>query len=154
MDANASIHQANAVASAYAQSVPAKAPNKPATIHAAPTSRSEDRYEPSFERVFGGFDASVPGSKSNLSTRPKNTLDRVELSSTSQDLKPEGGAQPPTDTRSAPKPEDPDEASKWSQDRLARLDHLALLVKEGHYRIEPFMVDEIALRLARAMASI
>jgi|GEM_PF-4969424 len=154
MDANTSIHQANAVASAYAQSVPAKAPNKPATTHAAPTSRSEDRYEPSFERVFGGFDASVPGSKSNLSTRPKNTLDRVELSSTSQDLKPEGGAQPPTDTRSAPKPEDPDEASKWSQDRLARLDHLALLVKEGHYRIEPFMVDEIALRLARAMASI
>lgn len=154
MDANTSIHLANAVASAYAQSVPAKAPNKPAAAQTAPPSRSEDRYEPSFERVFGGGDPQVSGAKSNPSTRSKNTFDRVELSSTSQDLKPEGGAQTPTDTRSAPKPEDPNEASKWSQDRLARLDHLALLVKEGHYRIEPFMVDEIALRLARAMASI
>ena len=43
--------------------------------------------------------------------------------------------------------------SQWSQDRAARLDQLELLVQKGQYHIEPFMVDEIALRLARSMVS-
>lgn len=40
---------------------------------------------------------------------------------------------------------------EWEQDRLSKLDQLELLVQKGQYNIVPFMVDEIALRLARFM---
>lgn len=154
MDANASIQMASAVASVYAQASSSKPTTKAGGSPAAQTARAEDRYVPSAAQASKDADSSNSSAKSNSSLSLSNTTDRVELSNSWQDLKPAGTSGRPVDTRLEPKPEDPDQASQWSQDRLARLDHLALLVKEGHYRIEPFMVDEIALRLARAMASI
>jgi len=154
MDANASIQMASAVASAYAQSATPKAPAKANAPQNPKPARPEDRYEPSVENSSKETATSTVSAKTNVANTVKNTTDRLELSGSSQDLQPAAARSKTLDTRPEPKPEDPDEASQWSQDRLARLDHLALLVKEGHYRIEPFMVDEIALRLARAMASI
>ena len=42
-------------------------------------------------------------------------------------------------------------ASQWEQDRMDQIDRLVLLLHKGQYHVEPFMVDEIALRLARQM---
>ena len=68
--------------------------------------------------------------------------DRVELSAQGKawapyhpvDAAPETGAQGP-----------------WERDRLSRLDQMELLVQKGRYNVTPYMVDEIAVRLARSM---
>lgn len=44
-----------------------------------------------------------------------------------------------------------DSQGSWERDRLSRLDQMELLVQKGRYNVTPFMVDEIALRLARSM---
>ena len=36
---------------------------------------------------------------------------------------------------------------------LDRIDRLEVLLHQGQYKVEPFMVDEIALRLARFMVA-
>lgn len=43
--------------------------------------------------------------------------------------------------------------SQWDQDKLDRIDRLEVLLHQGQYRVEPFMVDAIALRLARFMVA-
>lgn len=43
--------------------------------------------------------------------------------------------------------------SQWDQDKLDRIDRLEVLLHQGQYKVEPFMVDEIALRLARFMVA-
>jgi hypothetical protein len=41
--------------------------------------------------------------------------------------------------------------SQWQQERLARLDRVETLIKQGQYKVDPFMVDELAVVLARNM---
>ncbi len=43
--------------------------------------------------------------------------------------------------------------SQWNKERMAKLDQIQLKVQQGRYNIEPFMVDEIALRLARLLVN-
>lgn len=79
--------------------------------------------------------------------------DRLELSDSAKALQnPSSQAKSPEKTPDAAKPS-AKSPSQWDQDRLARIDQLELLLHKGQYRVEPFMVDEIALRLARSMVT-
>lgn len=42
--------------------------------------------------------------------------------------------------------------STWQIQRNARLDRLQTMVQQGLYKVDPFMLDEIAIRMARFVA--
>ncbi len=80
--------------------------------------------------------APIVSDRVELSDQSKNRWGSVDLS----EIKSEKIAEP-----DAKKP------GRWEETRLSQLDRLELLIQKGQYNITPFMVDEIALRLARSM---
>ncbi|HQF55656.1 MAG TPA: hypothetical protein PK208_11120 [Fibrobacteria bacterium] len=78
------------------------------------------------------------------------TTDNLDLSegalALQEALAPSPKIEPPQVPIAAPR-------SQWDQDKLDRIDRLEVLLHQGQYKVEPFMVDEIALRLARFMVA-
>lgn len=54
-------------------------------------------------------------------------------------------------TRSEPEPKATEKESIWESSRKAKLDRLETLVRQGLYKVDPFMLDEIAVRMAKLM---
>lgn len=42
--------------------------------------------------------------------------------------------------------------SNWESERKAKLDRLETLVRQGQYKVDPFILDELAVRMARLMS--
>lgn len=80
----------------------------------------------------------------------RDTADNIDLSEGALALQmasvPEPKIQAPQIPIQAPR-------SQWDQDRLDQIDRLEVLLSKGQYHVEPFMVDAIALRLARFMVA-
>lgn len=68
--------------------------------------------------------------------------DRLELSREGSDL---------ADSLSEAEVDEDSPGARWEAQRQAKLDRIELLVREGKYEIEPFMVDALAVELARGL---
>ncbi len=83
---------------------------------------------------------------------PREIVDNLDLSEGSLALQTTSVQQPEPKIEA---PRIPIQAprSQWDQDKLDQIDRLEVLLSKGQYSVEPFMVDAIALRLARFMVA-
>lgn len=107
-----------------------------------------------------GNEAATAGTKEAARSR----FDTLELSSQGLRLSLTQGAEtPPPEEPPAPPPvsEAAEESelppllgakeSTWQSERKSKLDRLETLVRQGQYKVDPFILDELAVRMARLM---
>jgi hypothetical protein len=90
----------------------------------------------------------IPQDQESTKAKVRDATDNLDLSEGALALQSAQATQPKLDA-----PRIPVQAprSQWDQDKLDQIDRLEVLLHQGQYKVEPFMVDEIALRLARFM---
>lgn len=104
------------------------------------------------------MDSSVAGSRDALRSR----ADTLELSSQGLRLSLTQGVEPPPPEEtppSEPQAQEENQAppllgakeSTWQSERKSKLDRLETLVRQGQYKVDPFILDELAVRMARLM---
>lgn len=103
-------------------------------------------------------DSTVAGSKGAVRSR----ADTLELSSQGLRLSLTQGVEPPPPEEPTPPEPEALEAnqappllgakeSTWQSERKSKLDRLETLVRQGQYKVDPFILDELAVRMARLM---
>jgi len=95
--------------------------------------------------------------------RPGSRQDTLELSAKGLRLaQTQGGEDAPPPEPPPPPPQEtiPEgertallgKESNWESERKAKLDRLETLVRQGQYKVDPFILDELAVRMARLMS--
>lgn len=105
-----------------------------------------------------GADPGTAGTKDAA----RSKADSLELSSQGLRLSlTKGMESPPPQEPPPPEPEISEVAeappllgtkeSTWQSERKSKLDRLETLVRQGQYKVDPFILDELAVRMARLM---
>lgn len=93
----------------------------------------------------------------------KSRSDTIELSSQGLRLSLTQGVEkppaeeppPPPEAKAALETDNPPllgaKESTWQNERKSKLDRLETLVRQGQYKVDPFILDELAVRMARLM---
>ena len=92
----------------------------------------------------------------------RSRADTLELSSQGLRLSLTQAVEPPPPEEPPPPKPDATEASQnppllgakessWQSERKSKLDRLETLVRQGQYKVDPFILDELAVRMARLM---
>lgn len=138
--------------------------NVAATYGASTVPGSQPRTTGSSLPTKGGSESpSVvdPGS-GGAKDASRSRTDSLELSSQGLRLSlTQGPEAPPPEEIPAPAPKTVEETenppllgakeSNWQSERKSKLDRLETLVRQGQYKVDPFILDELAVRMARLM---
>lgn len=130
---------------------------------AAPSSQTRPGAAPGTQ----GVASTTPGTESTgtgAKDATRSRIDTLELSSQGLRLSLTQGVEvPPPEEPPAPPPvSEATEASEqppllgakestWQSERKTKLDRLETLVRQGQYKVDPFILDELAVRMARLM---
>lgn len=144
--------------------------NIPANTNVAATYNAS--AVPGSQARTAGPSTSAPGNASPTpATEPGSTgakdvlrsrVDSLELSSQGMRLSLTQGVEPtPPEEPPPPEPEASEvtdlppllgaKESTWQSERKSKLDRLETLVRQGQYKVDPFILDELAVRMARLM---
>lgn len=114
---------------------------------------------PGSTQTIAGNEPGSGGTKEAVRSR----ADSLELSSQGLRLSQTQGVEPPPPEEPPPPPEpeiteatEPPpllgaKESTWQSERKSKLDRLETLVRQGQYKVDPFILDELAVRMARLM---
>ena len=138
--------------------------NVAATYNASAVPGTQARSAGPFSPIAGSTsqvpasDPTPDGAKDVLRSR----ADTLELSPQGMRLSlTQGVESPPPEEPPPPEPEASEvtdlppllgaKESTWQSERKSKLDRLETLIRQGQYKVDPFILDELAVRMARLM---
>lgn len=138
----------NVAATYNASAVPGSQTRAPSSAAALPGST----------QTTAGTESGTGGTKDAVRSR----IDSLELSSQGLRLSlTQGVESPPPEEPPPPEPEITEATEPppllgakeptWQSERKSKLDRLETLIRQGQYKVDPFILDELAVRMARLM---